>query len=159
MHVQQRNAIKHSVEPMVQPVLDSMPSFNWTEFQDRHGISMPDMFKKDEKPRPGIKLRDMGYKPKHPIVIVPGFVTSGLELWAGKPCASRFFRCEPGPAPCSHMLDPNEAPLRLKFAAVVRSMMLQSTLQVLVCKEATIHYKYATEIPSLAQPDKGQAYL
>ncbi len=35
----------------------------------------------------------MGYRPKHPIVIVPGFVTSGLELWHGKPCANRFFRC------------------------------------------------------------------
>ncbi len=76
----------------MQPVLDSMPSFNWTEFQDRHGISMPDMFRKEEKPRPGIKLRDLGYKPKHPIIIVPGFVTSGLELWHGKPCANRFFR-------------------------------------------------------------------
>lgn len=94
MSLQQRNAIKHSVEPMVQPVLDSIPSFNWTKFQEKHGISMPDMFKKDEKPRPGIKLRELGYKPKHPIIIVPGFVTSGLELWHGKPCASKYFRCE-----------------------------------------------------------------
>ena len=84
----------------MQPVLDSMPSFNWTEFQDRHGISMPDMFRKEEKPRPGIKLRDLGYKPKHPIIIVPGFVTSGLELWHGKPCANRFFRCDAWPWRC-----------------------------------------------------------
>ena len=81
------------MEPLVQPVLESMPSFNFTEFQERHGISMPDMFKKDEKPRPGLLLRQQGYKPKHPIIIVPGFVTSGLELWAGKECASSFFRC------------------------------------------------------------------
>lgn len=43
----------------------------------------------------------MGYKPKHPIVIVPGFVTSGLELWHGKPCANRFFRCA---QPCSNAM-------------------------------------------------------
>ena len=49
-------------------------------------------FKRDEKPRPGLLLRQQGYKPKHPIIIVPGFVTSGLELWAGKECASSFFQ-------------------------------------------------------------------
>ena len=81
------------MEPIVQPVLESMPSFNFTEFQERHGIAMPDMFKREEKPRPGLQLRQQGYKPKHPIIIVPGFVTSGLELWAGKECASSFFRC------------------------------------------------------------------
>ena len=37
----------------MQPVLDTMPSFNWTEFQEQHGLNMPDMFKRDEKPRPG----------------------------------------------------------------------------------------------------------
>ena len=34
-----------------------------------------------------------GFKPKHPIIIVPGFVTSGLELWVGKKCAAKYFRC------------------------------------------------------------------
>ena len=100
--LQQRNAIKHSVEPLVQPVLESMPSFNFTEFQERHGIAMPDMFKRDEKPRPGLLLRQQGYKPKHPIIIVPGFVTSGLELWAGKECASSFFRCCATLSCCGH---------------------------------------------------------
>ncbi|EIE21902.1 Lecithin:cholesterol acyltransferase [Coccomyxa subellipsoidea C-169] len=43
-------------------------------------------------PRPGRELAKKGWKPKHPIIIVPGFVTSGLELWSGKPCAARYFR-------------------------------------------------------------------
>lgn len=38
-------------------------------------------------------LTVQGFKPKHPIIIVPGFVTSGLELWHGKPCAAKYFRC------------------------------------------------------------------
>ena len=33
-----------------------------------------------------------GYVPKHPIIIVPGFVTSGLELWQGRKCAAKYFR-------------------------------------------------------------------
>lgn len=40
-------------------------------------------------PRPGLDLRSQGLKPKHPILIVPGFVTSGLELWETLPCASQ----------------------------------------------------------------------
>ncbi|EED96074.1 Phospholipid:diacylglycerol acyltransferase, partial [Thalassiosira pseudonana CCMP1335] len=29
---------------------------------------------------------------KHPIVMIPGFVTSGLELWAGRDCFKKHFR-------------------------------------------------------------------
>ena len=31
-------------------------------------------------------------KPKYPIVFIPGFVTSGLVIWGGKPCARKHFR-------------------------------------------------------------------
>ena len=61
------------------PSWKSMPSFNFTEFQERHGIAMPDMFKREEKPRPGLLLRQQGYKPKHPIIIVPRV----CHQWAG----------------------------------------------------------------------------
>ena len=30
-----------------------------------------------------------GAKPKHPVVIVPGFVNTGLELWKSKPCIAK----------------------------------------------------------------------
>ena len=43
--------------------------------------------------RPGLELAKKGYKPKYPVIIVPGFVTSGLVLWQGKPCAQKYFRC------------------------------------------------------------------
>lgn len=42
--------------------------------------------------RIGVRLRKEGMRPKHPVVIVPGFVTTGLELWAAKPCAAKHFR-------------------------------------------------------------------
>lgn len=42
--------------------------------------------------RLGVRLYKEGLRPKYPIVIVPGFVTTGLELWAAKPCAESSFR-------------------------------------------------------------------
>ncbi|KAG2436350.1 hypothetical protein HXX76_006657 [Chlamydomonas incerta] len=42
--------------------------------------------------RPGQVMARRGYRSKHPVVIVPGFVTSGLELWRGLPCGQRYFR-------------------------------------------------------------------
>ncbi|KAG2454537.1 hypothetical protein HYH02_000382 [Chlamydomonas schloesseri] len=42
--------------------------------------------------RPGQVMARRGYRAKHPVVIVPGFVTSGLELWRGLPCGQRYFR-------------------------------------------------------------------
>ncbi|KAG1663890.1 hypothetical protein FOA52_014703 [Chlamydomonas sp. UWO 241] len=42
--------------------------------------------------RPGQAAAKKGWKAKHPVVIVPGFVTSGLELWAGQKCAQSYFR-------------------------------------------------------------------
>ena len=42
--------------------------------------------------RPGYKLKNLGARVKYPIVMVPGFVTSGLELWGGENCARKHFR-------------------------------------------------------------------
>jgi hypothetical protein len=41
----------------------------------------------DRKPdRLGLSLARKGLRAKYPVVLVPGFVTSGLELWAGHEC-------------------------------------------------------------------------
>lgn len=45
-----------------------------------------------ERKNVGFELKQQGAKANYPIVIVPGFVTSGLEVWAGKECAKTFFR-------------------------------------------------------------------
>lgn len=41
---------------------------------------------------PGVKLRKEGLTANHPVVIVPGIVTGGLELWEGRQCADGLFR-------------------------------------------------------------------
>jgi phospholipid:diacylglycerol acyltransferase len=42
--------------------------------------------------RPGFLLAQEGAQAKYPLVIVPGFSTSGLEVWEGKSCAQSKFR-------------------------------------------------------------------
>ncbi|KAL7539629.1 hypothetical protein ACHAXR_009458 [Thalassiosira sp. AJA248-18] len=65
----------------VQPLLDlGMSTFNGT----LHAI--------DEKSRVGYQLREQTARAKHPVVMIPGFVTSGLELWEGLGCAKKHFR-------------------------------------------------------------------
>ncbi|OMO90307.1 Lecithin:cholesterol/phospholipid:diacylglycerol acyltransferase [Corchorus olitorius] len=42
---------------------------------------------------PGIRLkREEGLSALHPVVLVPGIVTGGLELWEGRPCSDGLFR-------------------------------------------------------------------
>jgi len=41
---------------------------------------------------PGQRLRREGLNALHPVVLVPGIVTGGLELWEGKPCSQGLFR-------------------------------------------------------------------
>ncbi|KAJ1408428.1 Lecithin:cholesterol/phospholipid:diacylglycerol acyltransferase [Sesbania bispinosa] len=41
---------------------------------------------------PGVKLNREGVTALHPVVLVPGIVTGGLELWEGRSCAEGLFR-------------------------------------------------------------------
>ncbi|XP_015873505.3 putative phospholipid:diacylglycerol acyltransferase 2 [Ziziphus jujuba] len=41
---------------------------------------------------PGARLRREGLAALHPVVLVPGIVTGGLELWEGRSCADGLFR-------------------------------------------------------------------
>ena len=36
--------------------------------------------------------RQDGVRAKHPVVMLPGIVTTGLELWSGEDCAKGYFR-------------------------------------------------------------------
>lgn len=66
-----------NVQPLVELGRDT---FNGT----RHDV--------EEMSRVGYQLRQQNARAKHPIVMIPGFVTSGLELWEGLPCAKKHFR-------------------------------------------------------------------
>ncbi|KAL0369581.1 UNVERIFIED_CONTAM: putative phospholipid:diacylglycerol acyltransferase 2 [Sesamum angustifolium] len=41
---------------------------------------------------PGARLKRSGVTALHPVVMVPGIVTGGLELWEGRPCSDGLFR-------------------------------------------------------------------
>ena len=41
---------------------------------------------------PGARLSREGLTALHPVVLVPGIVTGGLELWEGRPCSDGLFR-------------------------------------------------------------------
>ncbi|KAL1557668.1 putative phospholipid:diacylglycerol acyltransferase 2 [Salvia divinorum] len=41
---------------------------------------------------PGARLGRQGVAALHPVVLVPGIVTGGLELWEGRPCSDGLFR-------------------------------------------------------------------
>lgn len=41
---------------------------------------------------PGARLKREGLTALHPVVLVPGIVTGGLELWEGRPCSEGLFR-------------------------------------------------------------------
>ncbi len=46
-----------------------------------------------EKMRPGYQLAQKhDTLDKHPVVMIPGFITSGLEVWKGKSCMKNVFR-------------------------------------------------------------------
>ena len=64
-------------------LLNGLPALNTTAFNGngRRG-----------SPSPGAQARAAGRKPHHPVVIVPGFISSGLELWEGHDCGRHFFR-------------------------------------------------------------------
>jgi len=44
------------------------------------------------RPMPGVELASIGFQAHHPIVLVPGIVSTGLELWQGLECAQNNFR-------------------------------------------------------------------
>lgn len=85
----------------VQPVLDrGMSALNGTriesEEKNRVGYRLrhhPESFDKDESGTSrGSGERREGASAKHPIVLIPGFVTTGLELWEGHECFKQHFR-------------------------------------------------------------------
>ncbi|GAB5032649.1 phospholipid:diacylglycerol acyltransferase [Nannochloropsis oceanica] len=41
---------------------------------------------------PGLQAAEKNYSAKYSIVLIPGFVTTGLEVWQGEECASSLFR-------------------------------------------------------------------
>lgn len=67
----------------------------WTKIQARfRAISATTTTSAEAAAAVGLRLRtEEGLQAKHPVFMMPGFVTSGLELWEGQPCAfPTYFR-------------------------------------------------------------------
>lgn len=61
-----------------------------TGWASNHNVSS---YTSPQSHRVGYRLAQEGATVKYPVVMIPGFVTSGLELWDGKPCAkNKYFR-------------------------------------------------------------------
>lgn len=67
-----------------------LPQLEMVKNRLNESISMA--YLTQEERRPGYQLAQEGAKAHYPIVIVPGFVTSGLEVWGGNECARKHFR-------------------------------------------------------------------
>ena len=127
----QSETIKRQLEPLVEPFVHRLEllNINVTQFELPHGVRLPAVFRQDNSPRPGRELRKRGAAPKHPVIIVPGFVTSGLELWHGVECAiPKYFRCG-HPASQQSCLGPKGHEAAGAHMAVVRLALLQALLQ------------------------------
>lgn len=61
-------------------------NFDWETFlQDLQQHTTP-------SERPGFKLAQEGATAKYPLVLIPGFTTSGLEVWGTEECGRKYFR-------------------------------------------------------------------
>eukprot|EP00457_Paulinella_chromatophora_P002733 gb/GEZN01002738.1/.p1 GENE.gb/GEZN01002738.1/~~gb/GEZN01002738.1/.p1 ORF type:complete len:679 (-),score=69.29 gb/GEZN01002738.1/:229-2265(-) len=54
--------------------------------------TLPEPLESIDSRRPGLRAAHDNVTAKHPVILVPGFISSGLELWKGKQCADGFFR-------------------------------------------------------------------
>lgn len=45
-----------------------------------------------EESRPGESLAAQGFSSHNPVILIPGVISTGLELWQGETCASHYFR-------------------------------------------------------------------
>ncbi len=88
--------LREQLRPLMQPMAQGLG--NITQIELPHGVRLPAVFRQENPPRPGLALRARGLRPKHLVIIVPGFVTSGLELWRGAECAVKYFRRAARPA-------------------------------------------------------------
>lgn len=50
------------------------------------------MLAQADRQLPGTILAKQGARPAYHIVMIPGFVTSGLEVWSAEQCAQKYFR-------------------------------------------------------------------
>lgn len=81
----ERSPFQDLNDAMLESVSTVLPHINESLGSLTHGMTT-------ERKNVGYKLAEQGAEANYPIVMVPGFVTSGLEVWSGKECTKGFFR-------------------------------------------------------------------
>ena len=88
-------SLKHHIlqDRIIPQLQQQFTTLNETLFWSRfnHSISSRTHLTQ-ERSRPGFQMALEGARGKYPIVMIPGFVTSGLEVWEGKDCGKKYFR-------------------------------------------------------------------
>lgn len=87
-----QDRVEHAIPPWLNSsmhLLNGLPALNTTHFENG-AAHFAGAFGRG--PSPGAAAREAGRTPHHPVVIVPGFISSGLELWRGLACGRHFFR-------------------------------------------------------------------
>ena len=83
--------LEHSFDGFTWPILpynESQSNYYWALFNDT--INRANLMQ--ERSRPGLRLAQKGASVKQPLIMIPGFITSGLEVWEGHKCAEKYFR-------------------------------------------------------------------
>ena len=83
-----QDRVEHAVPPWLNSsmhLLNGLPALNASALNNGMPLGW-------RGPSPGQAALERGRRPKHPVVIVPGFISSGLELWDGLQCGKHFFR-------------------------------------------------------------------
>jgi Lecithin:cholesterol acyltransferase len=65
---------------------------NWNKMLNETSNPLGATYYTRQSQRPGYLLAKQGAQANFPVVMLPGFVTSGLEVWQSKECAKRYFR-------------------------------------------------------------------
>lgn len=79
---------------LMQYLMPKNKEFFWTETWKRIRALYPteNAHLSSEDIRPGRELAKQGLKAKHPVIFIPGVISTGLEVWQGRPCAESYFR-------------------------------------------------------------------
>lgn len=74
--------ISRVVDPENNLIDSALQSQTMSKAREMLGLENP-------KERPGVLLASEGVKPFYPVVFIPGIVSTTLEVWKGKPCATQ----------------------------------------------------------------------
>lgn len=65
---------------------------NWNSMLNTTRNPLAATYWDNKSQRPGYQLAQQGATANYPVVLIPGFVTSGLEVWTSRECAKKYFR-------------------------------------------------------------------